>query len=366
MKGYGRVQLVGATSPSSAVGVKRPRLARICRPYMKICIAGELARRLPRQQSVTRVKTGRRVTVENEPPDQLPGRREKQCPVRRNASVTVSACEAFACRDLAETGIVAFLAVSSETGRPFAPPRRCMLSCQWGLAPGVHTEPLGHAWPGCARSTMSGAGRFFGKALPSYVPKRLEPAHQPAEIKFGPLPARHLRKASRATRRLCKTEEPPPRGERARGQSPHRRTFSLRIRRERGSRIRRERGSCDAKRQTIQIATSRQRKRQRKKQTAYNSSSSMSGCAPRDIRPTSSVANAAGSRSRSSTALIGLCRSDSAKLMNPRPSPPPVELLSELAVAEGLFATERMPAPETVEKNWWCEISEGGEGIATG
>jgi hypothetical protein len=42
--------------------------------------------------------------------------------------------------------------------------------------------------------------------------------------------------------------------------------------------------------------------------------------------------------------------------MKPRPSPPPVELLSELAVAaEGLAAADRVPggAPETEEKKEW-------------
>jgi hypothetical protein len=101
----------------------------------------------------------------------------------------------------------------------------------------------------------------------------------------------------------------------------------------------------------------------------YNSSSSFATPSPSDILPTPSAEAdedepAAFNRSRSSIALIGRCRSDNAKLMNPLPSPPPVEELSELAVAAGLCATDLVP--ETDEKNWWCEMSVGGDGIATG
>lgn len=99
---------------------------------------------------------------------------------------------------------------------------------------------------------------------------------------------------------------------------------------------------------------------------SYNSSSSFATPSPSDILPTPSAEEEddAFNRSRSSIALIGRCRSDKAKLMNPLPSPPPVDELSELAVAEGLWATDLVP--ETDEKNWWCEISDGGDGIATG
>lgn len=95
--------------------------------------------------------------------------------------------------------------------------------------------------------------------------------------------------------------------------------------------------------------------------TAENDHSSSSP-PPSDILPNPSGSSriAALNRSRSSVALMGRCRSLSAKAVKPRPSPPPVELLNELAAA-GLPASERVPVPdgapvpvaEMDEKKWW-------------
>lgn len=83
----------------------------------------------------------------------------------------------------------------------------------------------------------------------------------------------------------------------------------------------------------------------------YNSSSS-GASPPSDILLTASAdaeCACAWNRACSSTTLIGLWRSDNAKLKKPRPRPPPVELLRELAVADGLLAAERVP--DMAEKN---------------